>query len=102
MHASAISPVTRESREFLTCGVLAHGFARARCERCAFEHLLPFSCKRVNWSRSWSIPHSLLDHFIRPPQGADATARSAGTIKTLRLPSLSFGRRPGRLSQLGQ
>src|SRR5713101_1968522 len=36
---------TREFREFLTCGVLAHGFARVRCERCAFEHLLPFSCK---------------------------------------------------------
>jgi hypothetical protein len=29
-----------EFREFLTCGVLAHGFARVRCERCAFEHLL--------------------------------------------------------------
>jgi len=37
--------ITREFREFLTCGVLAYGFARVRCERCAFEHLLPFSCK---------------------------------------------------------
>jgi hypothetical protein len=37
--------IAREFREFLTCGVLAHGFARVRCERCAFEHLLPFSCK---------------------------------------------------------
>lgn len=37
--------ITREFREFLTCGVLAHGFARVRCERCAFEHLVPFSCK---------------------------------------------------------
>lgn len=37
--------ITREFREFLTCGVLAHGFARVRCECCAFEHLLPFSCK---------------------------------------------------------
>ena len=25
--------------------MLAHGFARVRCERCAFEHLVPFSCK---------------------------------------------------------
>ena len=25
--------VAREFREFLTCGVLAHGFARVRCER---------------------------------------------------------------------
>jgi hypothetical protein len=37
--------IAREFREFLTCGVLAHGFARVRCERCALEHLLPFSCK---------------------------------------------------------
>jgi len=36
--------IAREFREFLTCGVLAHGFARVRCERCTFEHLLSFSC----------------------------------------------------------
>ena len=36
--------ITREFREFLTCGVLAHGFARVRCEQCAFERLVPFSC----------------------------------------------------------
>jgi hypothetical protein len=32
--------IAREFREFLICGVLAHGFARVCCERCAFEHLL--------------------------------------------------------------
>jgi hypothetical protein len=37
--------IAREFREFLTCGVLAHGFARVRCERCALERLVPFSCK---------------------------------------------------------
>jgi hypothetical protein len=37
--------IAREFREFLTCGVLAHGFARVRCEQCAFERLVPFSCK---------------------------------------------------------
>ncbi|MBM2849512.1 MAG: hypothetical protein HW418_2454 [Anaerolineales bacterium] len=37
--------ITREFREFLTCGVLAHGFARVRCGRCALERLVPFSCK---------------------------------------------------------
>jgi len=36
--------VEQEFREFLTCGVLAHGFARVRCERCTFERLVPFSC----------------------------------------------------------
>jgi hypothetical protein len=35
--------IMREFREFLTGGVLAHGCARVRYERCAFEHLLPFS-----------------------------------------------------------
>jgi len=37
--------VEREFREFLTCGILAHGFARFRCEGCAFERFVPFSCK---------------------------------------------------------
>jgi hypothetical protein len=37
--------VEREFREFLTCGVFEHGLARFRCEGCAREHLLPFSCK---------------------------------------------------------
>ena len=35
----------QEFRDFLTCGVLAHGFARLRCGECAFERLVPFSCK---------------------------------------------------------
>ena len=37
--------VQREFREFLSCGVLARGFARVRCGDCAFERLVPFSCK---------------------------------------------------------
>ncbi len=37
--------VEQEFRDFLTCGVLAHGFARLRCDACAFERLVPFSCK---------------------------------------------------------
>ncbi len=37
--------VEQEFRGFLTCGVLAHGFARVRCGTCAFERLVPFSCK---------------------------------------------------------
>jgi hypothetical protein len=35
----------QEFRDFLTCGVLAHGFARLRCPDCARERLVPFSCK---------------------------------------------------------
>jgi len=37
--------VEQEFREFLTCGVLAHGFARLRCDTCTLERLVPFSCK---------------------------------------------------------
>jgi hypothetical protein len=37
--------VIAEFRKFLRCGVLAHGFARVRCGDCAFERLVPFSCK---------------------------------------------------------
>ena len=37
--------VERELREFLTCGVLAEGFARFRCTDCQHEILVAFSCK---------------------------------------------------------
>ncbi|MGH7391260.1 MAG: transposase [Candidatus Rokuibacteriota bacterium] len=37
--------VEQEFRDFLTCGVLAHGFACLRCTECALERLVPFSCK---------------------------------------------------------
>ena len=32
-------------RRYLTCGILAHGFARVRCETCGDEDLVAFSCK---------------------------------------------------------
>ena len=38
--------VEQEFGDFLTCGVLDHGFARLRCGDCAFERLVPFSCRR--------------------------------------------------------
>ena len=34
-----------EFEGYLRCGILAHGFARARCAGCGFERLVPFSCK---------------------------------------------------------
>jgi hypothetical protein len=37
--------VERELREFLACGRFESGVARFRCEDCAREHLVPFSCK---------------------------------------------------------
>jgi len=38
--------VTKEFTEYLRCGILAHGFLRARCESCKHEMLVAFSCKR--------------------------------------------------------
>ena len=44
--------IAREFQEFLTCGVLAHGFARVRCGRCAFERLVPFSARAADSARA--------------------------------------------------
>ena len=37
--------VERDLRKFLECGILAHGFARARCEKCGQDFLVAYSCK---------------------------------------------------------
>ena len=37
--------VERDLRKFLECGILAHGFARARCDKCGQEFLVAYSCK---------------------------------------------------------
>jgi len=40
------TPVENEFRSYLKCGILAHGFARARCSGCGHEFLVGFSCRR--------------------------------------------------------
>ncbi len=37
--------VQEDFRAYLRCGILAHGFARVRCDDCAAERLVAFSCK---------------------------------------------------------
>jgi hypothetical protein len=37
--------VEEDFRAYLRCGILAHGFARIRCDDCAAERLVAFSCK---------------------------------------------------------
>jgi len=37
--------VENEFKSYLRCGILAHGFARARCSGCGHEFLVAFSCK---------------------------------------------------------
>ena len=43
--ASVPGYVERDLRKFLECGILAHGFARARCEQCGKDFLVAYSCK---------------------------------------------------------
>ena len=38
--------IKAEFDAFLECGILAHGFLRLRCDQCAHEKLVAFSCKR--------------------------------------------------------
>ena len=37
--------VTEELQQFLTCGILSHGFAQMHCDVCRKRHLVAFSCK---------------------------------------------------------
>ena len=36
--------VEREFRSYLKCGILAHGFARARCSSCGYDFLVALVC----------------------------------------------------------
>jgi hypothetical protein len=41
-HAPALTE--REFRRYLECGLLAHGFARARCADCGHDFIIAYSC----------------------------------------------------------
>lgn len=45
--AGACAPAVteREFRRYLECGILVHGFARARCADCGHDFLVAYSCK---------------------------------------------------------
>ena len=36
--------VEGELRRYLECGILAHGFARARCAECGYDFVVAYSC----------------------------------------------------------
>ena len=62
--------VERDLRAYLKCGILAHGFARAKCEDCGHERLVPFSCKSrgvcpsCNTRRMAETAAHLTDHVL--------------------------------------
>jgi hypothetical protein len=59
-------------RAYLRCGILAHGFARARCGDCGAERLVAFSCKgrgvcpSCNTRRMVEVAAQLSDHVLPP------------------------------------
>ncbi len=64
--------VEREFRRYLDCGILAHGFARARCGQCGHDFLIAFSCKgrgvcpSCNARRMVATAAHLTDHVLPP------------------------------------
>jgi len=64
--------VERDFRKYLDCGILARGFARARCKDCGDDYLIAFSCKArgacpsCNTRRMVEIAAHLVDHVIPP------------------------------------
>ena len=64
--------VEREFRHYLECGILAYGFARARCPSCGHDFLVAFSCKgrglcsSCNARRMAETAAHLVDHVIPP------------------------------------
>ncbi|NNM05505.1 MAG: IS91 family transposase, partial [Gemmatimonadetes bacterium] len=60
----------KEFRSYLKCGILAHGFARARCSSCGYDFLVAFSCKgrgvcpSCNAKRMAETAAHLVDHVI--------------------------------------
>jgi hypothetical protein len=64
--------VEREFRRYLKCGILAYGFARARCPDCGHDFLVAFSCKgralcpSCNARRMAETAAHLVDHVFPP------------------------------------
>ena len=62
--------VEQEFRRYLDCGILAHGFARARCGQCGHDVLIAFSCKgravcpSCNARRMVATAAHLTDHVL--------------------------------------
>jgi len=64
--------VERELRRYLECGILAYGFARARCPECGHDFLVAFSCTgrgicpSCNARRMAETAAHLVDHVFPP------------------------------------
>jgi hypothetical protein len=65
--------VRRELERYLTCGLLAFGFARVWCSRCKRDELVAFSCKGRGFCpscggrRMADLAAHLVDEVLPPP-----------------------------------
>jgi hypothetical protein len=75
--------VEREFRAYLTCGIPAHGFARARCPNCAEERLIPPE-----------VASGVLQVLIRALRSA-LVAASPGASRDAQIGAVSFFHRFG-------
>jgi Transposase zinc-binding domain len=84
--------VEREFEKFLACELLRHGFVRVRCDSCAEERLVAFSCKTRGFcpsctsrrmaGRTAPTTIRLAARSARPARPALSPAKSS--IRTLR------------------
>jgi len=64
--------VERDFRSYLECGILAHGFAGARCEDCGHERLIPLPTVAVRYGEQ-SLEEMMFG-FLRLDAGPGAGA----------------------------
>ena len=79
--------VERNLQAYLKCGILAHGFARARCEDCGHERLIPFSCKTAFLHRFGAALNThfhyhivVLDGVFAPAEDREAHFHAANQL----------------------
>ena len=70
--------VERDFRAYLCCGILAHGFARARCAGCGCDFLVAFSCKRRGECPSCRARRMVEEYFAHPGHNHVAGTISVG------------------------
>ena len=101
--------VHREFEAYLKCGRLEHGFLRMRCDKCHFEQLVAFSCKKRGFcpncgARRMAETAALLSDEVFPDvplrqwvislTQSTRFARGAGSPFPLRYLSLAIGWTP--------
>jgi hypothetical protein len=102
-------PASRGAR--LKCGILAHGFARARCAACGYDLLVAFSCKargglpvrqRQAYGRDGGSPGGQCPRHSAPGPRSPTSTEVAGSASRTRLPTTpTIGDRPPSFLPMG-